>query len=114
MDNCELKQAVGLQRNRQLILSLRIDLFDLDGEVGPEIDHLWILAWITIVAQLGISIALWVPYSDWSIFLVTTSGTLFALLTGSLRQWKLEKCLVEDSRCQIVLRRGEMEKQRLN
>jgi hypothetical protein len=32
-----------------------------------------------------------VVYGDWSIFLITASGTLFALLTGSLRQWNLEK-----------------------
>jgi hypothetical protein len=73
-------------------MSLRIDIFNLgSGLESPRIDRIWVLGWITIAAQLAISVAPWKLYNDWAIFLVTACGTLFALLTGSLRQWNLEK-----------------------
>ena len=72
-------------------VSLRIDIFELQGETRPNIDRVWVFSWLMIAVQLGISIIPWVLYSDWAILLVTAAGTLFALLTGSLRQWKGEK-----------------------
>jgi hypothetical protein len=59
--------------------------------VCPSIDGVWVFGWLTIVSQLGISIVPWARYGDWAVFLVTAAGTLFALLTGSLRQWNHEK-----------------------
>lgn len=73
------------------MLSLRIDIFEVQEDRKPQIDRIWVLGWLTIAAQLGISIAPWIRYGDWGIFLATASGTAFALLTGSLRQWRLEK-----------------------
>lgn len=91
LNSSELKMKAGVHEEN-LRISLRIDTFNLEGETGaPSIDHVWVLGWLTILAQLGISIAPWLLYSDWAIFLVTSSSTLFALLTGSLRQWSLEK-----------------------
>lgn len=72
-------------------ISLRIDIFQIQENKKPQIDRVWVLGWLTIVTQLVISIVPWILYSDWGIFLVTVSGTMFALLTGSLRQWNLEK-----------------------
>lgn len=72
-------------------MSLRIDIFEVEEDQKPQIDRVWILGWLTIAAQLGISIAPWIRYGDYVIFLVTASGTALALLTGSLRQWSLEK-----------------------
>lgn len=72
-------------------MSLRIDIFEVREDGRPQIDRIWVLGWLTIIAQLGVSIAPWIRYGDWGIFLVTASGTVFALLTGSLRQWRLEK-----------------------
>lgn len=71
--------------------SLRIDIFEIQEKEKPQIDRVWLLGWLTIVTQLVISVAPWIRGGDWGIFLVTTSGTIFALLTGSLRQWNLEK-----------------------
>ncbi|KAJ5494364.1 hypothetical protein N7463_010451 [Penicillium fimorum] len=74
----------------QLNVSLRIDIFEVhEGE--PQIDRVWVLGWLVIVAQLVISIVPWICFENWGIFLVTACGTTFALLTGSLRQWELEK-----------------------
>ncbi|PON28913.1 hypothetical protein TGAM01_v202021 [Trichoderma gamsii] len=71
-------------------VSLRIDIFQIQESETPQIDRVWILGWLTIVAQLVISAAPWVRHGDWGVFLVTASGTMFALMTGSLRQWNLE------------------------
>ncbi|KAL7894296.1 hypothetical protein HDV63DRAFT_160296 [Trichoderma sp. SZMC 28014] len=71
--------------------SLRIDIFEIQECEKPQIDRVWVLGWLTIVAQLVVSIVPWIRDGDWGIFLVTASGTIFALLTGSLRQWNLEK-----------------------
>lgn len=92
LNDSELKKNAGLNEHKPLRISLRIDIFNLNDEPAtPSIDHVWVFGWLTIAAQLGISIAPWVLYDDWAIFLITASGTLFALLTGSLRQWSLEK-----------------------
>lgn len=73
------------------MMSLRIDIFEVQEDWKPQIDRVWLLGWLTITAQLGVSIAPWIRYGDWGIFLATASGTAFAMLTGSLRQWRLEK-----------------------
>lgn len=91
LNDRQLKRAAGLDEDNPLRISLRIDIFNLQEQTTPSIDLVWVLGWITIAAQLGISIAPWARYGDWSIFLITASGTLFALLTGNLRQWSLEK-----------------------
>ncbi|PQE30982.1 hypothetical protein CJF32_00006020 [Rutstroemia sp. NJR-2017a WRK4] len=72
-------------------ISLRIDIFDIEEAGKPEIDKVWIFGWLTIITQLGISIAPWIQYSNCGVFLITVSGTLLALITGSLRQWGAEK-----------------------
>ncbi|KAM0445169.1 hypothetical protein ACHAPV_009486 [Trichoderma viride] len=72
-------------------VSLRIDIFQIEENEKPQIDRVWVLGWLTIVAQLEISVIPWIQDGDWGIFLITACGTLFALLTGSLRQWNSEK-----------------------
>ena len=73
------------------MISLRIDIFEVQENRKPEIDRVWLLGWLTITAQLGVSIVPWIRYGDWGTFLTTACGTAFALLTGSLQQWRLEK-----------------------
>ena len=72
-------------------ISLRIDIFEVQEDWKPEIDRVWLLGWLIITAQLGVSIAPWIRNGDWGILLTTAFGTAFALLTGSLQQWQLEK-----------------------
>ncbi|KAI3334263.1 hypothetical protein F4824DRAFT_219382 [Ustulina deusta] len=87
------RKAAGLAENDPPHrVSLRIDIFELEEEeANLVIDHVWVLGWLTIAAQLGISIIPWVLYGDWAVFLVAAAGTLLALVTASLRQWNLEK-----------------------
>jgi hypothetical protein len=70
---------------------LRLDIFQILENDKPQIDRVWVLGWLTIAAQLSISITPWIRDGDWCIFLVTAIGTILALITGSLRQWRLEK-----------------------
>jgi hypothetical protein len=94
LSNMELLRSAGLENHAPLHVSLRIDIFDLDAArylERPKIDGVWVLGGFTIAVQLAISIIPWVVYGDWAVFLITASGTLFALSTGSLRQWAFEK-----------------------
>ncbi|KAF3912020.1 hypothetical protein ABW21_db0200094 [Orbilia brochopaga] len=93
LPNAEYLRDVGLAYHDPLHVSLRIDIFELKrgGDFRPQIDHVWIMGWLTIAVQLGVSAIPWGLNGNWAIFVITISGTLFALLTGSLRQWNLEK-----------------------
>ncbi|KAI1738449.1 hypothetical protein F4680DRAFT_467402 [Xylaria scruposa] len=71
-------EAAKLKDPQQRI-SLRIDIFEHKGESKLAIDH------------LVIPIIPWVLYGDWAVFLVAAAGTALALVTGSLRQWNIEK-----------------------
>ncbi|KAM7184424.1 hypothetical protein V8F33_012985 [Rhypophila sp. PSN 637] len=87
-------RSLGLGNHMPLRISLRIDTFDLDATrylERPKIDSVWILGGLAILAQLIIALIPWVLYGDWTIFFITASGTVFALATGSLRQWSREK-----------------------
>ncbi|KAI1110851.1 hypothetical protein F5Y14DRAFT_336844 [Nemania sp. NC0429] len=73
-------------------VSMRIDIFDLEENTeAPAIDFVWVVGWVTIVIQLVISTIPWILWGNWPIFFITGSGTVFALFTGSLRQWSREK-----------------------
>ncbi|PYI05119.1 hypothetical protein BO78DRAFT_419978 [Aspergillus sclerotiicarbonarius CBS 121057] len=74
-------------------VSLKIDIF-IAGAVndkGPSITWTWGFCWMAIIIQQVIAAMPWIVYGDWGIFLVTASGTLFAVVTGSLPQWTAEK-----------------------
>ncbi|KAF5629780.1 hypothetical protein F52700_7527 [Fusarium sp. NRRL 52700] len=58
-----------------------------------SIDWIWIASWVSIAAQLSISIIPWALSEEaaWQPFFITASGTLLSLLSSSLPQWKQEK-----------------------
>ena len=57
----------------------------------PSIDWCWIGGVVTILLQLGISAIPFGLQGDWSTLLVTVSGTVLALATSALPQWRSEK-----------------------
>uniref|UniRef100_A0A0W0G0F7 Transmembrane protein n=1 Tax=Moniliophthora roreri TaxID=221103 RepID=A0A0W0G0F7_MONRR len=62
------------------------------GTAGvPDLDRWWWGGVATIVLQLCVSAIPFGLYGDWSIFLVTVAGTILALVTGALPQWRREK-----------------------
>lgn len=56
-----------------------------------EHDWVWYSGLVCAVVQMGISSIPWVLWGDWSIFLVTGTGILLALASGSFPQWGAEK-----------------------
>lgn len=74
-------------------VSLKIDIFIADPvrSQGPHAGKTWYVCWAIIVVQQVIAAIPWWVYGDWGIFLVTITGTFFALVTGALPQWTAEK-----------------------
>ncbi|KAK1252106.1 hypothetical protein MKX08_003293 [Trichoderma sp. CBMAI-0020] len=56
-------------------VSLRIDIFQIQESEKPQIDQVWVLGWLTIVAQLEISVIPWIQNGDYGIFLITAYGS---------------------------------------
>ena len=78
--------------------ALCVRLFDAVDELdGPNAaghtraDYIWLGSLFTMLAQLGIAAIPCGLYDNWSILMVTAIGTLLALITGALPQWKVEK-----------------------
>ncbi|KAI1090544.1 hypothetical protein F5B19DRAFT_504004 [Rostrohypoxylon terebratum] len=71
--------------------SIRIDIFQLEKDIGPRLDYVWWLGWVAIIIQLGVAIIPWVLYGDYGTLLVTLGGNLLIAVTCALPQWKEEK-----------------------
>jgi hypothetical protein len=76
--------------------ALRISVFELDLERGlahgvPTRDWVWFSGITVIFLQLCVSIIPWILHRAWDVFLITASGTMLAVLGGSLPQWTKEK-----------------------
>lgn len=73
-----------------------ISIFELGPFSEGEKPHLvcdvvWRTGWITIAVQMGIAIAPLVLYGNWAVVLIFLVGTVLALLTSALPQWRREK-----------------------
>ena len=89
--------------------SIRIDIFVATGvDERPDIDAKWILSWVVILVQQILAAVPWILYWDWTILMVTLSGTLAALVAGMLPQWIDEKWSTRkiDKRKIVALTRG--------
>ena len=76
--------------------ALRVSVYEIDKRPPcahgvPILDRVWFSGVVVIPVQLGISIIPWIIHNDWSAFLITASGTIMAIIGGSLPQWKEEK-----------------------
>jgi len=49
------------------------------------------MGWVVIVVQMAIAAIPCALYQDWAILFLTGTGTVLALATGALPQWKFEK-----------------------
>lgn len=54
-------------------------------------DAIWWASLGMMIVQLGVAAVPWSIDNDWSVLMITAIGTLLAMLTGSLPQWKVEK-----------------------
>ncbi len=63
-----------------------------EGAAGlGQKDVIWWASLGTMIVQLGVAAVPWSVDNDWGVLMITAIGTLLALLTGSLPQWKVEK-----------------------
>ncbi|KAF8221873.1 hypothetical protein L208DRAFT_1426505 [Tricholoma matsutake] len=75
-------------------VGLSITVFNAlpDKEAGvPRLDWYWKSGLIVMAVQLGVAAIPCGLYDDWGILLMTAVGTILALATGALPQWRFEK-----------------------
>lgn len=61
----------------------------------------------TIAVQLGVAAIPFGLYEDWGVFIITVAGTVLALITGWLHQWRAEKLACrENSDKTIAITKG--------
>lgn len=74
--------------------ALRVSIYQLDDRADdtvPQVDGVWRSGVVTILIQLVLSIVPCLVYREWHVFLITAAGTILALATSSLPQWRDEK-----------------------
>ncbi|KAK0462712.1 hypothetical protein IW261DRAFT_177294 [Armillaria novae-zelandiae] len=64
---------------------------DADSAGIPSMDLWWYSGLFTIFVQLGVAAIPCGLHRNWSIIFITAVGTLLALVTGALPQWRSEK-----------------------
>ena len=72
-------------------ISIRIDIFEGINKPAADPDVLWWSGWGVILLQHLLAMVPWILYGDWTKFFVTVCGTIGALVTGMMPQWKKEK-----------------------
>jgi len=73
----------------------------------PGYDLMYFIGFVTIVVQLGIAAIPCGIFGDWGILLVTASGILLSIATGSISQWSKEKWACRsNSEKTVILTRG--------
>lgn len=102
------KDGVHKQARGPSFEALRVTVFEFKDETSidkqgvPVVDWVWLMGILVIVVQLGIASITWGTTGEWDIFLVTAAGNLFAITSGSLPQWRMEKWACSKSGGQTV------------
>lgn len=98
-----------LQRPARAGLVIAIYTVKGGPRTTPGYDRMYFSGIVVMVCQIAISAIPWGLYHDWSIFLITICGTLLALFTGALPQWRREKwaCRKQGKAKTVVLTQGQ-------
>ncbi|CEJ90866.1 hypothetical protein VHEMI06619 [[Torrubiella] hemipterigena] len=89
----EMKRE-NVDAQRPLRAGLIISIYEPCKSVAAgtvKSDFVYCVGFFVILLQLGIAAIPWGLYGDWAVLLITTVGTVLALVTGLLPQWKTEK-----------------------
>lgn len=89
-----LRDAEEPLTDEALSVTVYINVEDIDRMLlAGQPTRGWLgVAWFTVtLVQLGVAAIPFGLYDDWGIFMVTVTGTLLALVTGLLTQWRAEK-----------------------
>ena len=73
----------------------------------PGYDFVYFIGFVTVAVQLGIATIPCAVYGDWGILLISVSGIILSVATGSISQWSKEKwaCRVHSEKT-VILSRG--------
>jgi len=104
----EEKGVIFVEPPRRRRAGLCVAVYDAPGARAglPDKDWLYLSGVAVTIVQLGISIIPWILFGDWLIFLVTSAGTLLAIASGGLPQWRQEKWECRRGKKIIALTRG--------
>lgn len=73
-------------------IGLRVTVYNAEDISGiPKPDWVYWMGFLTMLVQLGVAAIPWGLWGQWLTFFVTGVGTLLALLTASLPQWREER-----------------------
>ena len=73
----------------------------------PKRDWVWWSGYLVLLVQLGLGTAAWGVWGDWVIFAITLGGSVLALTTASLPQWRSERWACrERTKQSVVICRG--------
>ena len=101
--------AALLRRKGRRKASLCLSVWEPTEGIEPKIpkrDLVWISGYLVLLIQLGLAAVAWGIWGDWAIFVITTGGSLLALMTASLPQWKRERwpCREKTNKSFIICR----------
>jgi hypothetical protein len=86
-------------------VGLRVAVYEAStaGIAGvPSLDWCWVSGTVTILLQLAVSAIPFGLDGDWGVFLIIGGGTILALATGSLPQWRSEKWACRRNTSKVV------------
>jgi hypothetical protein len=85
----ELKNEIERKRELTGHISLVIGVFCATSETGKMVrDWVWYLGLFVLPIQLGVAAIPCALNGNWAILMITGAGTLLALITGALPQWR--------------------------
>lgn len=90
-------------------VGLSVTIFNASSSASagvPNIDRYWTSGLITIILQFAVAAIPCGLKGDWSILAVTAAGTLLALATGALPQWRSEKWACRRNSSKVVCLTG--------
>jgi len=94
--------------NRRKCAGLCISIFVTTHRAGTDIVKDWVFysGIFSIIVQLGISAIPLGLYGQWNILVITIWGTILALASGAIPQWKAEKWQCRQRKKTVILTRG--------
>lgn len=104
----ELKNEIERKRELTGHISLVISVFCATSETGKMVrDWVWYLGLFVLPIQLGVAAIPCTLNGNWAILMITGAGTLLAIITGALPQWRREKLFCRShSNKDIAITRG--------
>ncbi|PBK95519.1 hypothetical protein ARMGADRAFT_802716 [Armillaria gallica] len=86
-------------------VGFRITVFEaVEADLAgvPSVDLWWYSGLVVIIIQLAVAAVPCALHGNWSILFITAAGTMLALITGALPQWRREKWACRRNRNKVL------------